>query len=89
VLGGMLCIGAVTPIQEMARALLLPTFPINMTATLIGAACGEYLPHYTAHVNGQFVTRLLKEPRQIPLGPRGPEACSDPAHDMMVARGLL
>lgn len=89
VLACMMCIGAVTPIQEIARALLVPTFPINMTATLIGASCGEQLGHYTAHFNGQLITRLLKTPRPVPSGPQGVGACFDPARQMMWALGLL
>lgn len=85
----MVCLGAVTPIQEIARALLLPAFPINMTATLIGAACGQYPAHYTAHLKNQFVTRLLRAPHLIPLGPQGPEACIDPAYKTMAERNLL
>jgi hypothetical protein len=89
VLACMFCIGAVTPVQEMARAILLPAFPINMTATLIGAACGQYPAHYTARLKGQFVSRLLRAPHRIPLAPQGPEACFDPAYEMSMARGLL
>jgi hypothetical protein len=82
-------IGAVTPITEFARAILLPVWPINMEATLIGAACGQHFAHYTAALNGQILGRLLRPPQPIPLGPQGPQVCRDPARELMRSRGLL
>jgi hypothetical protein len=86
VLGCMIAIGAVTPIQEVARAVLLPTWPINREATLIGAACGQYPPHYTAHLDGQLVGRLLRQPHPIASSAL---ACGNPALAIMRTWKLL
>lgn len=88
-LGCMVAVGAVTPITEFARAILLPAWPINLEATLIGAACGQHMAHYTARLNGQFLGKLLRPPRPMPLGPQGPQACRDPARELMKSRGIL
>jgi hypothetical protein len=80
ILGCMLAIGAVTPIQEFARAVLLPVWPIDTKATLVGAACGQYPPHYTAHLDGQLVGRLLRQPHPIASGAL---ACGNPAVAIM------
>jgi hypothetical protein len=88
VLACMMGVGAVTPVQEVARAIVLPAWPVNLEATLIGAACGVYPPHYTARLNGQMVSRLLRQPQRIPLGPQGTRSCVDPAFEIMVARKL-
>jgi hypothetical protein len=83
VLAGLLAVGAVTPIAEIARALLIPAWPINMSATLIGADCGRYAPHYVARLGGDVIGRLMREANRLPLGPQGPAACSNPAHELM------
>ena len=49
-LAGLLLIGAVTPLQEFARAAALDPWPIDLDATLIGAACGIFPPHYVARL---------------------------------------
>ena len=82
-LGALLLIGAVTPIAEIARAILLPAWPINMSATLIGANCGQYAPHYVARRGGAVIDRLLRETHRLPLGPQGPAACNNPAFELM------
>jgi len=82
----MLAIGAVTPIQEFARAVLLPVWPIDTKATLVGAACGQFPPHYTAHLDGQPVSRLLRQPHTIAPGAQG---CGNPAFPIMVSWKLL
>ena len=83
VLGGMLAIGAVTGIEEFARAVILPAWPINMRATLIGANCGSFAPHYVARLGGHAITHLLRTPNRIALGPQGPASCDNPAFDLM------
>ena len=85
----MLVIGAVTPIQEFARAILFPTFPVNMRATLIGAACGRYPPHYTAHLEGQLPARLIRAPHPVPAEPPGANSCFDPALWLMLGHKQL
>lgn len=79
-LAGLLIIGAATPIAEFARAFLYPVWPINFRATLIGADCGGFAPHYVAKVNDQLITRVLRRPNRIALGPLGPESCDNPAY---------
>jgi hypothetical protein len=78
-LGCLLAIGAVTPFTEFARAVELHAWPINLQATVIGAACGKYPPHYIAHLSGEAVTEILKEPHRLALGSLGPAACDNPS----------
>jgi hypothetical protein len=87
ILAGLLIVGAMTPIAEIARAILLPAWPINTKATLIGASCDTYPPHYVARLGGEELGRILRRPSQLPLGPQGPEACFNPAVVLMW-RGL-
>jgi hypothetical protein len=82
-LGGLLVLGAVTPIAEFARATMLPAWPINMRTTLIGANCGNFAPHYVARLGGEAIARVLRHPNRLPLGPQGPESCDNPAFDLM------
>jgi hypothetical protein len=67
VLLGLLGVGAVTPFQEFARALMLEAWPINRDATLIDAACGRYLPHYVARLSAQPLLHVLRAP--LPMRP--------------------
>ncbi len=89
VLAALLLVGAVTPAQEFARAAMLPAWPINRDATLIGASCGGFPPHYVARLGGELVGRLLREPHRLSLGPQGRESCTNPAWALMYKRGLL
>jgi hypothetical protein len=87
---GMLAVGAVTPIQEFARAIVLPAWPIDMHSTLIVAACGQYPAHYTARLDGQFLGRLLRPPHRLELGPqRAFHECLNPATDLMLSRKIM
>lgn len=79
----LLLIGAVTPVAEIARAILLPSWPINKWATLVGASCGGYAAHYIARVGEEEVGRLMRPTHRIPLGMQGPAACSNPALELM------
>jgi hypothetical protein len=83
VLAVLLVVGAMTPIAEFARAVILPAWPINMQATLIGAGCGGFAPSYVARLSGQAVSRLLRQPHRLALGPQGRSACDNPAIDLM------
>jgi len=83
VLVGLLLVGAITPVDEIARAVLLPAWPINMDATLIGADCGRYAPHYVARIGGEAIGRVLRQTHRLPIGPQGPAACDNPALDLM------
>jgi hypothetical protein len=76
----LLAVGAVTPAAEFARAVVLPAWPINLEATLIGTNCGGFPAHYVARLTGQAITRLLRPPHR--LAP-GPQACDNPALDLM------
>jgi hypothetical protein len=84
----MLALGAVTAFHEFARAAVLPAWPINLQATLIGAACGGHPEHYVARLGDQAVAGLLKSPHPLPLGDPGRQACDNPAVDLMWRRGL-
>ena len=86
-LGGLLAVGAVTPIEEFARAAVLPAWPINMHATLIGASCGVFAPHYVARLGDQIIGRLMRQPNRIPLGSMGREDCNNPAYALMWPKG--
>jgi len=82
----MLLVGAMTPIAELSRAIIFPVWPINFQATLIGADCGGYAPHYVAELGGQIITHVLREPYRLALGPLGPESCYNPAMEIMGRR---
>jgi hypothetical protein len=79
----LLAIGAVTPAAEFARAVILPAWPINLQATLIGADCGRFAAHYVARLSGQAIGRLLRPPHRLALGPMGPTSCDNPGLDLM------
>ncbi|HWS65304.1 MAG TPA: hypothetical protein VN325_21325 [Steroidobacteraceae bacterium] len=89
VLVGLLVIGAVTPVEEIARAVLLPSWPVNTTATLIGADCGHFSPHYVARVGDEEIGRLMRPTHRVPLGPQGPASCSNPAFELMWSWGFF
>ncbi len=74
VLGALLAVGAVTPIQEFARAAVKPSWPINQRATVIGIWCG-YPAHYVASLRDQAVLRILRPPHPLPLGPGPGRRC--------------
>jgi len=76
-LAGLLAVGAVTPLQEFARAAVLERWPINLEATLVDAACGQYPPHYVAHLHGQAITHILRSPHALPAGTSA--SCVNPA----------
>jgi hypothetical protein len=67
VLVGLLLLGAVTPLQEFARAATLAAWPANLDATLIDAACGTFPAHYVARLRGQPIAALLRSPHALPL----------------------
>jgi hypothetical protein len=85
----LLIVGAVTPVQEFARSIVLRAWPINIKATLIGADCGKFAPHYVARLSGEIIGRVLRAPHRIPLGPRDSDTCDNPAVDLMHERRLL
>ncbi len=89
-LGCLLAIGAVTPIQEFARAAVLPAWPINTQATLLGVNCGGYAPHYVAGLGNQTITHLMKTPHRLTVEPvLDRRSCVNPAIDLMWRGGLL
>jgi hypothetical protein len=88
-LGCLLAVGAVTPIQEFARAAILRAWPANLDANLIGANCGVYPAHYIARLWEQKVKYLMRQPHRIPLDFLGRQSCDNPAIDLMWRRGLL
>jgi hypothetical protein len=80
---GLLVVGAVTPLAEISRAVFLPVWPINETATLIGVNCGQFAPHYVARLGHEVIGRMLRPVHAIALGPQGPSACNNPALELM------
>jgi hypothetical protein len=85
-LAGLLLVGAMTPIAEISRAFIFPAWPINFRATLIGANCGGFPPHYVAGIGGELITHFLRRPIRVSRGPLGPEACDNPASDITYRR---
>jgi hypothetical protein len=87
-LGALLAFGAVTPLQEFARAAVLPRWPINAHATLIDAVCGGYPPHYVAHLDGQPIAGLLRPPHPLSSDPPDASACENPAIEIQRERDI-
>jgi hypothetical protein len=85
----MLAIGSVTAVQEFARAMVLNAWPINLQATLIGANCGGYPPHYVARLGSQVVHYLLRAPHRLTVAPLNMHSCHNPAFELMWKGGLL
>ena len=85
-LGALLAVGAVTPLQEFARAAVLPRWPINAHATVIDAACGRYPPHYVARLDGQPIVRLMRPPHPLFSAPTDASACENPAIEIQRER---
>jgi len=83
----LLLVGAVTPLEEIARSVLLPVWPINVSATLIGANCGGFAPHYQARLGDEMIGRLMRPIQQLPIGPQGRSACNNPAFELMWSWG--
>ena len=59
---GLLIIGAVTPAQEIIRAVALPAWKMNMAHNLIEASGGVAPPHYVAKLSQQGLIWMLKKP---------------------------
>jgi hypothetical protein len=95
VLLGLLAVGAVTPVAEIARAAVLDPWPIDREATLIDAACGRFPAHYIARLGAPgseaAIVHLLARVAVLPREPRAAsgQACENPALTRMKARGLL
>ena len=89
VLVGLLAVGAVTPVQEFARAAVLPAWPIDLQSTLLATGCGAYPAHYIAKMSDQPVRRLLREPHALGFDAQAPRACNNPANMLMWLKGLL
>ncbi len=89
ILSGVLLLGALTPVSELARALRLPVWPVNTAASVVGVNCGGYPAHYIARLHGGFVVRLLRQPYLLALEPIVRSRCVNPAVMLMFKRGLL
>jgi hypothetical protein len=85
----LLAVGAVTPVQEFARAAVLPVWPIDLQSTLVAANCGGYPAHYIARLEDQPIRRLLREPHDLGFDPQAGRACNNPAEMLMWLKGLL
>jgi len=77
-LGCLLAVGAVTPFQEFARAAVLHSWPADLHASLIEAACGRYPAHYVARLGGHAIEHVLRGPRALPPGSERGPACEKP-----------
>jgi hypothetical protein len=90
----LLVIGAVTPIQEFARAAILPAWPIELRSNLIEVNCGEFPPHYVALLSGQNIRYLLLPLRPLYIDWQFAKTCrnsakQNPATALMYQYGLL
>ena len=74
----ILCIGAVTPMEEIARSFVQPRWDARSDVTLVGASCGQYWHHYIAKLDHSAVRYFLREPTALPLGPKRSEWCGGP-----------
>ena len=79
-LGVLLAIGAVTPMHEFARALILPVWPRNAEATIVGTNCGSYPAHYIARLGREPIGWLLRQPQVLAAGPL---VCSNRGLELM------
>jgi hypothetical protein len=76
----LLAIGAVTPMHEFARAFMLPVWPRNAEATIVGTNCGAYPAHYIARLSREPIGWLLREPQPLAAGPL---VCSNRGLELM------
>lgn len=81
-----LAVGAITPVQEFARAAVLERWPIDLDSTLVAAACGQFPPHYVARLHGQAVARLLRPPAVLAAASGASSACINPALRIVARR---
>jgi hypothetical protein len=84
-----LAIGAVTAVQEFARAIVLRAWPMNLQASLPAAACGHYPAHYIAKLDDQTIRFFMRPPQRLTGGAFDKKSCSEPAVEIMWRRGLL
>ncbi len=75
----LLAIGAITPLQEFARAMVVPAWAANLQATLVGADCGRFPAHYVARTQHEVILLLMKRPNRLTIGDTGPASCKNPA----------
>ena len=75
VLASLLCIGAVTPLQEFARAAVLEPWPINLDSTLIDVTCGREFPHYLARLGNHGLARILRPAHLLGSGREDSALC--------------
>ncbi len=87
-LGCLLAVGAVTPIQEFARAVMLPSWPIDSQLTLIGTNCGGYPAHYVARLHTQAIRLFMKTPHRVAEQASGKQSCANPALFLAWRAGL-
>ena len=83
VLAALLLVGAVTPLEEIARSIFLPVWPINMEATLIDASCGSFAAHYVARLGKDPLARAMRPVNPLPRGQGRTFACGNPAIELM------
>ena len=76
ILIAFLFVGAVTPIQEIARGFVQPRWDPHTALTLVGASCGEYMPHYIAKLDESPLRHLLRTVNMLPPDAQSPELCA-------------
>ena len=88
-LGGLLAVGAITPIHEFARSIQLPVWPVNTQATLVDADCGHFPTHYVARIGAAPLAGALRVPHALLPGPVLAANCDNPAFWLMWVWGVL
>lgn len=63
----LLLIGAVTPADEIARAVLFPRWPVDANSSLVAADCGGRPAHYVAKLQGQLIVKALRDPHDVEM----------------------
>lgn len=72
----LLVIGAVTPAQEIIRAVALPAWKMDMAHNLVEASGGVAPPHYVAKLRQQGLIWMLRKPTHAFSPNEGPESIS-------------
>ena len=85
VIVAILAIGAVTPITEMGRALLLPRWEANTNATVVAADCGNYPAHYIARLTSPVARQILLPPHPVAAAE---DACRNPAVALLTLHNI-
>jgi len=61
----ILLIGAITPMEEIYRALNQPSWPFHDSRSLMEAAQGTLPPHYVARLNQPQLQQAMRVPSTV------------------------